>query len=95
MFFFARIKEASLKYFGRSLAECEDGFERLEDSTANFSDIGSDIGEVGKQLAQLKVERKPQYSRRTLLVIQSVHSCSLVYGFGIQVPYDFLISKTF
>ncbi|XP_068690393.1 utrophin-like [Montipora foliosa] len=49
-----KIKEASLKYFGRSLAECEDGFERLEDSAANFSDIGSDIGEVGKQLAQLK-----------------------------------------
>ncbi|XP_067048762.1 dystrophin-like isoform X1 [Acropora muricata] len=49
-----RIKEDSFKYFGRSLAECELGCERLEDSLANFSDIGSDISEVGKQLIQLK-----------------------------------------
>lgn len=53
-----RIKEDSFKYFGRSLAECELGCERLEDSLANFSDIGSDISEVGKQLIQLKVEQK-------------------------------------
>ena len=52
---FIRIKEASLKYFGRSLADCEHAVERLEDSSANFTDVGSDIGEVGKQLAQLRV----------------------------------------
>lgn len=50
-----RMKEASLKYFGRSLAECEHAVERLEDSAANFSDVGSDISEVGKQLVQLQV----------------------------------------
>ena len=54
---FVRIKEDSFKYFGRSLAECELGCERLEDSLANFSDIGSDISEVGKQLIQLKVRK--------------------------------------
>lgn len=55
LFFFIRINEASLKYFGRSLADCEHGVERLEDSAATFSDIGSDIGEVGKQLSELQV----------------------------------------
>lgn len=51
-----RIKEASLKYFGRSLADCEEAVERLEEeSVNNFTDIGSDIEEVGKQLEELQV----------------------------------------
>ena len=51
-----RIKEASLKYFGRSLADCEEAVERLEEeSVNNFTDIGSDIEEVGKQLKELQV----------------------------------------
>lgn len=50
-----RIKESSLKYFGRSLAECEHAAEKLEDTAANFTDVGVDINEVGKQLADLQV----------------------------------------
>lgn len=73
---FVRIKEASFKYFGRSLAECEHGFERLEDSSANFSDIGSDISEVGKQLIQLKVRQKPPRNKPIF--------CLLVHGFAVQ-----------
>ena len=53
-----RIKESSLKYFGRSLAECEYAAEKLEDTTANFTDVGVDINEVGKQLADLQVIQK-------------------------------------
>ena len=53
-----RIKESSLKYFGRSLAECEHAAEKLEDSAANFTDVGVDINEVGKQLADLQVIQK-------------------------------------
>lgn len=50
-----KIKEASLKYFGRSLADCEEAVERLEEeSVNNFTDIGSDIEEVGKQLEELQ-----------------------------------------
>ena len=50
-----RIKESSLKYFGRSLAECERAAEKLEDTATNFTDVGVDINEVGKQLADLQV----------------------------------------
>lgn len=53
-----RIKESSLKYFGRSLAECEHAAEKLEDTAANFTDVGVDINEVGKQLADLQVIQK-------------------------------------
>lgn len=52
---FLRINEASLKYFGRSLADCEHAVERLEDSAEKFTDVGSDIAEVGKQLEELQV----------------------------------------
>lgn len=55
-FFCNRIKEASLKYFGRSLADCEEAVERLGETSINsFTDVGSDIGEVGKQLAESQV----------------------------------------
>lgn len=56
--FIIRIKESSLKYFGRSLAECEHAAEKLEDTAANFTDVGVDINEVGKQLADLQVIQK-------------------------------------
>lgn len=47
-----------MKYFGRSLADCEEAVERLsEASVNNFTDVGSDIGEVGKQLAELQVHK--------------------------------------
>ncbi|XP_020615403.1 dystonin-like isoform X2 [Orbicella faveolata] len=50
-----RIKESSLKYFGRSLADCEEAVEKLGETSVNsFTDVGSDIGEVGKQLAELQ-----------------------------------------
>ena len=52
-----RIKESSLKYFGRSLAECEHAAEKLEDTSANFTDVGVDINEVGKQLGDLQVKK--------------------------------------
>lgn len=56
LFFCNRIKEASLKYFGRSLADCEEAVERLGETSVNsFTDVGSDIGEVGKQLAESQV----------------------------------------
>ena len=55
-FVFIRIKESSLKYFGRSLADCEQAVEKLEDASVNFSDVGSNIGEVGKQLVELQVK---------------------------------------
>jgi len=46
-----------LKYFGRSLAEREEAIERLGETSVNsFTDVGSDIGEVGKQLAELQVQ---------------------------------------
>ena len=57
-----RIKESSLKYFGRSLAECEHAAEKLEDTAANFTDVGVDINEVGKQLADLQVIQKKKIS---------------------------------
>lgn len=45
-----------MKYFGRSLADCEEAVERLgESSVNNFTDVGSDIGEVGEQLIELQV----------------------------------------
>lgn len=45
-----------MKYFGRSLADCEEAIERLGETSVNsLSDVGSDIGEVGKQLAELQV----------------------------------------
>lgn len=45
-----------MKYFGRSLADCEKAVEKLGETSVNsFTDVGSDIGEVGKQLAELQV----------------------------------------
>ena len=62
-----RIKESSLKYFGRSLAECEHAAEKLEDTAANFTDVGVDINEVGKQLADLQVIQKKKFQLASLL----------------------------
>lgn len=61
-----RIKESSLKYFGRSLAECEHAAEKLEDTAANFTDVGVDINEVGKQLADLQVIQKKKFPLASL-----------------------------
>lgn len=61
-----RIKESSLKYFGRSLAECERAAEKLEDTAANFTDVGVDINEVGKQLADLQVIQKKKIQLASL-----------------------------
>ena len=48
--------ETSLKYFGRSLADCEEAVERLGETSVNsFTDVGSDIGEVGTQLTDMQV----------------------------------------
>lgn len=61
-----RIKESSLKYFGRSLAECEHAAEKLEDTAANFTDVGVDINEVGKQLADLQVIQTKKFQLASL-----------------------------